>query len=37
LNGMTESVGWLAMSLVCAVIGGALGAAVMGRRGPRRN
>lgn len=29
---MTESIGWLAVSLFCAVIGGALGAAVVHRR-----
>ena len=34
---MTESIGWLAMSLICAVIGGALGAAVMQHRGTRRS
>ncbi|HXM58435.1 MAG TPA: hypothetical protein VOB72_23750 [Candidatus Dormibacteraeota bacterium] len=29
---MTESIGWLAVSLFCAVVGGALGAAVVHRR-----
>jgi len=29
---VTESIGWLAMSLFCAVVGGALGAAVVHRR-----
>lgn len=29
---MTESIGWLAVSLICAVIGGALGAAVARHR-----
>jgi hypothetical protein len=29
---MTESIGWLAMSLICAVIGGALGVAVVHHR-----
>jgi hypothetical protein len=29
---MTDSIGWLAASLICAVIGGALGAAVVHRR-----
>jgi hypothetical protein len=32
---MTDSIAWLAMSLICAVIGGALGAAVVHHRGPR--
>jgi hypothetical protein len=26
---MTESIGWLAMSIVCAVVGGALGVAAV--------
>jgi hypothetical protein len=29
---VTESIGWLAVSLFCAVVGGALGAAVVHRR-----
>jgi hypothetical protein len=29
---VTESIGWLAVSLFCAVIGGALGVAVVHRR-----
>jgi|GraSoiStandDraft_25_1057303.scaffolds.fasta_scaffold2344604_1 hypothetical protein len=29
---MTESIGWLAMSIVCAVIGGALGVAAVHHR-----
>lgn len=29
---MTESIGWLAVSLFCAVVGGALGAAVVHHR-----
>jgi hypothetical protein len=29
---VTESIGWLAVSLFCAVIGGALGAALVHRR-----
>jgi hypothetical protein len=29
---MTESIGWLAVSLICAVIGAALGAALVHHR-----
>jgi hypothetical protein len=29
---VTESIGWLAVSLICAVIGGALGAALVQHR-----
>jgi hypothetical protein len=29
---VTESIGWLAASLFCAVVGGALGAALVHRR-----
>ncbi len=32
---MTESIGWLALSLLCAVTGGALGAALLNRRARR--
>jgi hypothetical protein len=31
---MTESIGWLAMSLICALIGGALGVAAVHHRAP---
>lgn len=29
---MTETIGWLAMSIICAVIGGALGVAAVQHR-----
>lgn len=34
---MTETIGWLAVSLLCAVVGGLLGAAVGIRRAARRS